>query len=66
MYKILNSDRFTYQTIEGTLKPALIRQLLILYDVLFEDAKLDFFVDRIHSKENTILNLCYEDSKLIG
>ena len=44
----------------------MIRQLLILYDALFEDAKLDFFVDRIHSKENTILNLCYEDSKLIG
>lgn len=62
----MSSESYTYQTIEGIPEPAVIQQLLRLYDALFEDAKLDFFVDRIHSKEDLIINLCYDASELIG
>ena len=47
-------------------EPSIIRQLLRVYDELFEDAKLDFFVDRLHSKTDLVINLCYHDSELIA
>lgn len=62
----MNESVYTYRTIEGIPKPAVIQQLLRVYDQLFEDAKLDFFVERIHSKQDLIINLCYHNSELIG
>lgn len=44
----------------------MIQQLLRVYDQLFADAKLDFFVERIHSKEELLINLCYDSEDLIG
>jgi predicted GNAT superfamily acetyltransferase len=62
----MNSKLFAYQTIEGIPEPSVIQQLLRVYDQLFEDARLDFFVERIHSKEDLIINLCYDSEDLIG
>lgn len=62
----MDKNNFTYQTIEGIPEPSVIQQLLRVYDQLFEDAKLGFFVERIHSKEDLVINLCYYDSNLIG
>lgn len=59
-------DKFKYQTIEGVPEQNLLDKLLNLYDVLFEDARLDFFVDRVQSKEDVIINVCYFNSDLIG
>ncbi len=62
----MSSELYTYQTIEGIPEPSAIQQLLRLYDQLFEDARLDFFVERIHSKEDLIINLCYDTNDLVG
>lgn len=62
----MDENKYTYQTIEGIPEPTVIQQLLRVYDQLFDDAKLDFFVDRIHSKQDLITNLCYEGAELIG
>ena len=56
----------TYQTIEGIPEQQVLDELLNVYDQLFEDAKLDFFVERVHSKKDLIINLCYSDSELVG
>lgn len=63
---ILNKLDFTYQTIEGTPEPLVLVDLLHVYACLFEDAKLDFFVERLQTKEDVIINLCYADSDLIA
>ena len=63
---VMSSELYTYQTIEGIPEPSAIQQLLRLYDQLFEDARLDFFVERIHSKEDLIINLCYDTNDLVG
>ena len=62
----MNESLYTYKTIEGIPDSAVIQQLLRVYDQLFEDAKLDFFVNRIHTKQDLIVNLCYDNSELIA
>ncbi len=57
---------YTYQTIEGIPDASTLDLLLETYTALFEDAKLDFFVDRIHSKDDLIINICYQHTTLIG
>ena len=62
----MGENKFTYQTIQGIPEPTVIQQLLRVYDQLFKDAKLDFFVDRLHSKQDLITNLCYDGAELIA
>jgi predicted GNAT superfamily acetyltransferase len=57
---------FTYQVILGIPNQNVLDVLLDVYQQLFEDAKLDFFVDRIQTKEDLIIVLSYNEKKLIG
>lgn len=57
---------YSYHTYEGISDSSIVDQALILYNLLFEDANIDFFTDRLYSKEDVILNLCYRDDVLIG
>jgi predicted GNAT superfamily acetyltransferase len=63
---ILNNKEYTYRTLLETPKPSILDELLHVYGLLFEDAKLNFFVDRVHSKEDLVINLCYHNSRLVG
>lgn len=62
----MGENKFTYQTINGIPEQKVLDELLQTYDTLFEDARLDFFVDRINTKEDLVINLCYDKSVLIG
>ncbi|MFD2567136.1 GNAT family N-acetyltransferase [Pseudotenacibaculum haliotis] len=59
-------NKFTYQTISGVPEQKVLDELLHLYDVLFDDARLDFFVDRINTKEDLVTILCYHNNVLVG
>ena len=61
----MNTD-LTYHTIEGIPESFVLNQLMDVYTQLFEDAKPDFFLLRVHSKKDLVVNLCYHDSLLIG
>lgn len=58
--------KFTYQTIQGIPEQTVLDQLLEVYQLLFEDAKPDFFLLRVHSKQDLIVNLCFENTQLVG
>ena len=62
----MNQLDFTYQTIEGTPRAVILADLLHVYAALFEDAKIDFFVERLQTKEDVVINLCYANSGLVG
>jgi predicted GNAT superfamily acetyltransferase len=62
----MEKSNLTYHTIEATSDTLVFDQVLILYNLLFEDANSDFFSDRLHTKEDIVLNVCYKDDVLIG
>lgn len=57
---------YTYQTLEGIPSQEVLTELLGLYNTLFEDAKLDFFKERIQTKEYLVIILCYDAKIPIG
>ena len=57
---------YTYHTIEAGLDSDIFDQLLLLYNLLFDDANSEFFAERLNSKDDVIINLCYKDNILIG
>jgi predicted GNAT superfamily acetyltransferase len=59
-------NNFTYQSIEGVPNQKVLEELLQLYNELFEDARLNFFKERIYTKEDIIIILCYNSDLLIG
>ncbi|MDT7831530.1 GNAT family N-acetyltransferase [Flavobacteriaceae bacterium S356] len=59
-------NNYSYQVISEVPDQNILDALLHLYAELFEDAKLDFFVDRVQTKENLIIILCYHENELIG
>ena len=59
-------DNYSYQILSGVPNQNVLDALLHLYNELFEDAKLDFFVDRIQTKEDLIISLCYLKDELVG
>ena len=62
----MEKSNLTYHTLEATPDTLVFDQVLILYNLLFEDANSEFFSDRLRTKEDIILNLCYKDQVLIG
>ena len=62
----MGKNNFAYQTIEGVPNQEILAKLLHLYNELFEDAKLDFFKERIHTKEDVVIVLCYDSEILVG
>lgn len=59
-------NKFSYQVVLGVPDQNVLDALLYLYKTLFEDADLDFFVDRIQTKEDLIIALCYCGNDLVG
>ena len=57
---------YTYHTIQAELDSQIFDQVLLLYNLLFDDANSEFFAERLHYKEDVIINLCYKDKVLIG
>lgn len=57
---------YNYHIIFGVPEKKILDVLLRIYGQLFEDAKLDFFVDRILTKEGLVISLCYKKNELIG
>jgi predicted GNAT superfamily acetyltransferase len=64
--KILMKHLFTYQVITGGPNESVLDALLDVYQQLFEDAKLDFFIDRIQTKKDLVITLSYDRDTLIG
>jgi len=62
----LSKKTFTYQIVEGTPKEEVLNKLLNLYKIIFEDARLDFFRQRIQEKEHVIICLCFYEKVLVG
>lgn len=62
----MEKSNLTYHTLEACPDSDILDHVLLLYNLLFEDADIEFFVDRLQTKENILLNLCYKDDILIG
>lgn len=62
----MEKSSFSYKTIEGIPTKEIQKQLLEVYQKIFEDAKPEFFIDRIESKQDLVCVLCYSSTKLIG
>lgn len=56
----------TYRIIEGIPSQNILETLVTTYAALFEDARLDFFRDRIHTKTDLSVALCYDQTTLVG
>ncbi|WP_299713155.1 GNAT family N-acetyltransferase [uncultured Tenacibaculum sp.] len=52
--------------VEGIPKDTILKELLHLYETIFDDAKLDFFIDRITSKTDVIIVLTYFENLPVG
>ena len=52
--------------IEGIPKDTILKELLHLYETIFDDAKIDFFIDRITSKTDVIIVLTYFENSPVG
>lgn len=59
-------NEYSYTLITGKPDQHLLKALLNLYATIFEDAKLDFFINRVETKEGLIIVLCYDEETLIG
>lgn len=59
-------NKYSYKIIQGVPEQPILDALLYIYDRLFEDAKLNFFIDRIQTKEDLIIVLCQIKNDLIG
>lgn len=64
--ELVMDSSYTYHTIEAGLDSKIYDQVLLLYNLLFDDANSEFFTERLNTKEDIILNLCYKDKILIG
>lgn len=62
----MESNNFIYQHITATPTSQELNMLLKLYADIFEDAKLDFFTDRIHQKENVLILVAFDGDTPIG
>lgn len=62
----METNKFTYHTIEGQPSKELLDEILEVYKSIFDDYKLDFFKSRIHEKEDLLIILCYTSDQLVG
>ncbi len=62
----MEKSNLTYQLIEGRPSAKLLEEILEVYISVFEDYKLEFFKNRIHEKEDVVIALCYDNTKLVA
>lgn len=58
--------KYTYRIIEGVPVKEDIETLLALYTKVFEDAKPDFFIERIKTKQHILSIIAFENSIPVG
>lgn len=62
----MENDEFTFKIVEGIPSEELLEDILVVYQSIFDDYKLDFFKNRIHQKEDLLIVLCYQQNSLKG
>lgn len=62
----MENVKFIFKIVEGIPSKELLEDTLVVYKSIFEDYKLDFFIDRIHQKEDLLISLCYYQNQLVG
>ena len=59
-------NRLTYRILKGKPSIELLDEILVVYQAIFENYKLDFFKERIHQKEDVLMILCYDEQQLVA
>jgi len=59
-------NNYSYRVVLGVPDQHVLDALLDVYQQLFEDAKLDFFIERVQNKKDLIIVLCYDQNTLAG
>lgn len=62
----MEKNKFSYQIIEGLPSAETTKILLTLYTTVFEDAKPNFFIERLHQKENLISIIAFNNNTPVG
>lgn len=62
----MEDQKLTFKYIEGFPEPKELEELTRLYCLLFEDAAVPFFKDRMATKENIVVVLAYDSQSLIA
>ncbi|MBT8254306.1 MAG: GNAT family N-acetyltransferase [Flavobacteriaceae bacterium] len=60
-----NAD-FTFTSFHGIPDPETMAGILDLYNILFEDADSDFFINRLQDKKDLFSALAYKGDNLVG
>jgi len=62
----MEKSNITYKIIEGIPDENIIKELIILYSELFEDANIKFLKQRFQDKKNIITIFAYFEDTLVG
>ena len=59
-------SKLLYNIVHGQPSDSLLEELLVHYQSIFEDYKLEFFKSRISQKDDLVILLCYSSKLLVG
>ena len=62
----MESDKISYQLIEGIPEKGILIKLKPIYSIIFEDADLDFFEKRLYEKDNILIVIATYNNDFIG
>lgn len=62
----MENDKITFETISGIPSDVQMKSLLNVYQEIFEDADVAFFIDRLKNQPDVFSILAYKSDKLIG
>lgn len=62
----MNAQNLKLTVIEGIPNAIVLEELIRLYTSIFKDAIVDFFIDRIETKEEVVIIVAYENEKPVG
>lgn len=60
------TNNITYTPIQGLPDEVLLNLMVIFYEIIFEDADVDFFTERIREHDKLFSILAFEDQTLVG
>ena len=66
MSGMARNNNFQFQLIEGIPNSSQLEILISLYETIFEDARVDFFKERIKNKENVLSIIAFKEQEPIG
>ncbi|CAM1341326.1 GNAT family N-acetyltransferase [Tenacibaculum amylolyticum] len=62
----MNAQNLKLTVIEGIPNAIVLEELIRLYTSIFKDAIVDFFIDRIETKEEVVIIVAYENEEPVG